>query len=331
MSSSDSRPYIAFAPLQGHTDAAYRRAHCEAAGGVAEYYAPFVRIEGGGLRNKDRRDIDPEANRGVPVVPQVIARDRDEFARLCDLVQQMGWRRIDLNMGCPFPMQARRGRGSGLLPHPDRVAAIVAEMGRRPEVCFSVKMRLGQESADEGLRLLPILNEAPLAHITLHPRVGRQQYRGTPDRDAFARFGDGCRLPVVYNGDLASTDDIEALLRQFPQLKGVMLGRGLLAQPWLLGGGDPQEVVARLHARLFDHALRTLQGETQIIARMKAFWEYPPPFLDHKTHKMIIKSTRLCHYREAVARMGGGLLSVPADGAARNDNHHASHVPRPWK
>ena len=134
--------YIAFAPLQGYTDYVYRRAHYECVGGVDEYYTPFVRIDKGEVRKKDLRDIDPEENVGVPTVPQVIAKDTEEFARLCDAVQGLGWRRIDLNMGCPFPMQVRAGRGSGLLQHPERVEEILREMQRQSEVVFSLYIPL---------------------------------------------------------------------------------------------------------------------------------------------------------------------------------------------
>ena len=134
-----SNLYIAFAPLQGYTDAAYRRAHWECAGGVDEYYTPFVRIEKGEVRKKDLRDTDPDRNAGVPTVPQVMAKDADEFARLCDALQEQGWGRIDLNMGCPFPIQVTAGRGSGLLQHPDKVEEIAKEIQRRQEVAFSVK------------------------------------------------------------------------------------------------------------------------------------------------------------------------------------------------
>ena len=180
------KPFVAFAPLQGYTDCVYRRAHCEVAGGVDEYYTPFVRLEGGEPRRKDLRDIDSGRNDGVPTVPQVIARDREEFARLCDAVQSAGWRRVDLNMGCPFPMQVKAGRGCGLLMQEERLAEIAEEMGQRGEVIFSVKMRLGQEDAEECMRLVPIVNEMPLEHVTMHPRLGKQQYKGLPDREAFA-------------------------------------------------------------------------------------------------------------------------------------------------
>lgn len=296
-------PYVAFAPLQGYTDCAYRCVHHEVAGGVDEYYTPFVRLEGGEVRRKDLRDIDFDRNEGVPTVPQIIFKDRDEFARLCDAVATAGWRRVDLNMGCPFPMQVKAGRGSGLLSQVERVEAIAEEMGRRKEMIFSVKMRLGQEDAEECMRLVPILNEMPLEHVTMHPRLGKQQYKGKPDGEAFERFMAECHHPVVYNGDLLTVADVEGVMARWPKLKGMMLGRGLLARPWQMGGGEPQAVVSEMHRRIYDYACSVLQGDSQILARLYAFWEYQTPLLDKKQYKAIMKSGSLRNYRAAIAAL----------------------------
>ena len=290
--------YIAFAPLQGYTDSAYRWAHHECVGGVDEYYTPFVRIEGGEVRKKDLRDTDPEANAGVPTVPQVIAKDGDEFARLCDALQEQGWGRIDLNMGCPFPMQVKAGRGSGLLQHPDHIEEIQREMLRQPEVLFSVKMRLGQESMDEGLALMPIVNDMPLVHVTLHPRLGRQQYKGVADREAFSRFYELCRHPLVYNGDIATMEDASGVQQRCSGLKGVMIGRGLLARPWMTGDKGAAQVLQDMHATVYRHAVENLCGDSQILSRLHAFWEYVD--LPHKQKKAIMKATSLPRYRESV-------------------------------
>ena len=335
--------YIAFAPLQGYTDAVYRRAHWECAGGVGEYYTPFVRIEKGEVRRKDLRDTDPETNRGVPTVPQVIARDGDELACLCDALQAQGWRRIDVNMGCPFPLQVHAGRGSGLLQPPDKLLELLAEMQRRPEVVFSVKMRLGQESTDEGLRALETVNRMPLCHVTLHARLGRQQYKGTPDLETFKRFAEHCVHPMVYNGDaevqlgvksyelrvMADADGNDSnksdmLLQAVPNLKGVMIGRGLLARPWMLSNRESKEVLLAMHERIYRHATATLCGDSQVLARMKTFWEYidleqalsvgwQPTHQDSqagslrstKVRKAIMKATTLARYREAVSMAKG--------------------------
>ena len=288
--------YIAFAPLQGYTDAIYRWAHWECVGGVDEYYTPFVRIDKGEIRKKDLRDTDPAANEGVPTVPQVIAKDGYEFARLCDALQGQGWGRIDLNMGCPFPMQVKAERGSGLLLHPERVEEIHKEMLRRPEVFFSVKMRLGQECEEEGLRVMPIVNEMPLVHVTLHPRLGRQQYKGTADREAFARFMDVCKHPIIYNGDVVEG---ERLKLNGERLKGVMIGRGLLSKPWMLSNKEPSKVLHEMHAIIYRYSTENLCGDSQILSRLHAFWEYLD--IPHKQKKAIMKATTLPRYREAVA------------------------------
>ncbi len=297
--------YIAFAPLQGYTDAVYRRAHWECVGGVDEYYTPFVRIEKGEIRKKDLRDTDPTVNEGVPTVPQVIAKDGDEFSCLCDALQGQGWDRIDLNMGCPFPMQVKVGRGSGLLQHPEQVEELQQEMLRRPEVTFSVKMRLGQKSEEEGLTVLPIINEMPLVHVTLHPRLGRQQYKGVADKEAFMRFMEGCQHPMVYNGDVVELKmengkwKIGADAIDSTKLKGVMIGRGLLVRPWMLSDKEPHTVIKNMHAIVYRHATEHLCGDSQILSRLHAFWEYLD--IPHKQKKAIMKATTLRRYNEAVA------------------------------
>lgn len=303
-----THPYIAFAPLQGYTNCVYRQAHHRCVGMVDEYYTPFLRLEGGQLRAKDLRDIEPERNNGVPTVPQVIARDADEFARLCDAVQGFGWRRIDLNMGCPFPMQVKTGRGCGLLPYPDRLRQIAQEMRQRPEVAFSIKMRLGQEHVEESLVLLPIINDMPLVHVTLHPRLGRQSYKGRVDMTSFLRFHDECRHPLVYNGDITEIKDGNVRIGNRTEadalpadLKGVMIGRGLLAQPWMLSDKNPTAVLTAMHAEVYRHATQNLSGENQILGHLHAFWEYLDSHLDKKAYKSIMKSTTLHRYNEAVA------------------------------
>lgn len=304
--------YIAFAPLQGYTDAVFRRAHWECVGGVDEYYTPFVRIEKGEVRRKDLRDTEPAANDGVPTVPQVIAKDGNEFAHLCDALQEQGWGKIDLNMGCPFPMQEKAGRGSGLLQHPEYIEEIQKEMLRRPEVTFSVKMRLGQESEEEGLKVMPIINEMPLVHVTLHPRLGKQQYKGTADKEAFARFTDVCKHPLIYNGDVVELRiengelKIGADVLDSTKLKGVMVGRGLLARPWMFSDKDPHEVIKEMHAIVYRYSAENLCGDSQILSRLHAFWEYLD--IPHKQKKAIMKATTLPRYREAVATALNSLL-----------------------
>ena len=169
--------HIEFAPLQGYTTALYRQLHHAMWGGVACYYTPFVRIEKGEFRRKELIDIAPENNTNTPVVPQMLPGDAGELKRLVTLFRENGYSRADINMGCPFPPVALHGRGSGLLPHKEKVAEIMKAVREEREVQFSVKMRLGWEDKNEWRDLIDILNDTSLTHITIHPRIGRQQYK----------------------------------------------------------------------------------------------------------------------------------------------------------
>lgn len=308
---------IHFAPLQGFTEAPYRRIHQQMCGGIDAYYTPFIRLEHGQIRKKDLREALPEHNQGVHVIPQVIAADVSEFLPLAEKLISIGHREIDVNMGCPFPLQTRLGRGSGILPHTDKAAAILSEVKRLHEtqgVTFSVKMRLGQTSADEAMALLPHLNATPLHHITLHPRVGQAQYKGDLDMEAFTRFYEASTNAIVFNGLLCTTDDIARIEAQYPRLAGVMIGRGLLARPTLaweysegkaLSDDEVRQRVLEMHRQLLTHYETAIEGgENQLVLKMHAFWEYMEPLFGHKTIKKIIKSGSLRNYREAVANAG---------------------------
>lgn len=298
-----------FAPLQGYSDHIYRSIHNEVAGGIDEYFSPFVRCDGGTIRNKDLRDIAPENNSCISFVPQVIAAGIEELAPLLAVVEQAGYSRIDLNLGCPFPLQTGRGRGAAALANPDKVEQMMQELKRHDTLKASVKMRSGFTSADEGLKTIEILNDFELEYITIHPRLGKQQYKGEPDREAFARLKEASRHPIVYNGDITSTDDIDRIASLFPDLYGIMIGRGLLARPTLAKewreGREYSEAERlatslKMHRQLYDHACCTLQGDQQVLARMQAFWEYQKPLVDKKVYKRLMKTTSLRNYEEAV-------------------------------
>lgn len=305
-----------FAPLQGFTEAPYRRVHQEVCGGIDAYYTPFIRIEHGQIRKKDLREALPEQNDGVHVIPQIIASDAKEFQQLAEKLVAIGHRELDVNMGCPFPLQTRLGRGSGILPHADKVKEILEAMKRLHEtdgVTLSIKMRLGQESAEESLVLLPLINEVPLQHLTLHPRIGRNQYKGKLDMESFERFLSGCQVPIVFNGLLTSVEEIQAIVARFPQLEGVMIGRGLLSRPTLaqefVSGQNysidqVQKSVLEMHKRLLSHYEDAIEGgESQLVQKMQSFWEYLEPTFGHKAIKKILKAGNYRNYREAVSNI----------------------------
>lgn len=305
---------IHFAPLQGYTDAIYRSAHARIFGGIASYYTPFVRIEHGDFRRKDVRELDADNNRGVNLTPQLIASTPEKILRILALFIEKGYKNVDINLGCPFPTLAKRHNGAGLLPYPDEVKALLmAAIEAHPEIQFSVKMRLGWEDANECMALLPLLNSLPLSHITMHPRLGKQQYKGEVDLEAFQRFYAECEKPLIYNGDLLTLDDIENISNRFPRLGGLMIGRGLLANPALaieyqqgasLSPKEKIEKIRLLHADVFSQYGNLLEGgDLQLLTKMRTFWEYLLPDGDRKAKKIIHKTSKLSNYQAAVSNL----------------------------
>ena len=270
---------IHFAPLQGFTESAYRLAHSKFAPGIHTYYTPFLRLEKGEVRAKDLRDLQTELP--YHLIPQIIVRDVEEFNLLTKAVTELGFQEIDINMGCPYPMQTKSGRGSGILPHPEKVREIldaISQLSRAASAPkFSIKMRLGHTSPEECLQLLPLLNEAPLAHITLHPRVGIQQYKGALDFETFDKFYRYCKQPLIFNGDITDLEQMKFIETRYPKIAGIMIGRGLLANPVLaaqyagLPCSSATETLLTIHTDIAADYARRLQGNAQILDKIRPF------------------------------------------------------------
>lgn len=315
---NDRRFRILAAPLQGLTECAWRRFHRDLAGGAVDaYFTPFLRVERGEVRRRAMRDLQSPLNDGVPLVAQIIARDLDEFRLLCDAVGEAGYGIIDLNMGCPFPPQVSHGRGAGMIANLPLLDALAEEMSTRfSHLRFSVKMRLGVESPDEWRRSVAAINALPLTHITLHARTARQQYAGQLAMDEFADFMQSAAHPVVFNGDVVSPANIAMLRQKFPALAGVMIGRGFFSRPslaaeWAEGREWSERERAalqfRLHDAIYDYYRAHSEGETQLILKIKPFWDYLQG-ADRRVVKLLKKATTIRRYEEALAALRTQLL-----------------------
>ena len=297
------------APLQGFTEATWRNVHNETYGGIDTYITPFIRIEKGEIRNKDIRDTEKKNNTVPHLIPQIIAATPDELLPIAEFIAKEGYCEADINMGCSFALQVRKQHGAGLLPHPEAVAALMKATGEMPEIKFSVKMRLGWDNKEEWRNILPILNDTPLTRITLHPRLGREQYKHPADREEFARFYEECRHPLVYNGDLTTLEEMNRTAEEFPRLEGLMIGRGLLGNPALgkeykeqrnLSHSEKASLLAAFHNKFYQAITPRLQGNTQILSKLKPYWEYLLPDMEKRDRKAIIKASTAEKYLAAV-------------------------------
>ena len=226
---------IFFAPMEGITDGVFRRIHRERFGGIDVYGLPFCKLtQSLSLTAREKRDIAPEENRGIAVLPQALTRDPGQLRAWLAYVAELGYPRGDLNLGCPSPTVTRRGRGSGMLRDLPALRAFLDAVFAEPlPVPLSVKTRIGWEDPAEWRALLPVLAAYPFAHVTIHVRTMREQYTGGIHPEAFdAALRAGLPHPV-YNGDLRTPEDVQALTERCPGTEAVMIGRGLLADPAL--------------------------------------------------------------------------------------------------
>lgn len=292
------------APVQGHTDYAWRYFHHKLYGGDYKYFTPFMRLEHGEIRAKDLRDFTNSLNDDVRVEPQVIFRDADELTILIRALADAGAKSVNLNMGCPFPPQTKKGRGAGFISNVDEACKLPSLLSKFPDVKFSVKMRLGNEDPMEWKRIIEILNSLQLDNLYVHPRVGRQEYRGELYLEAFAKLLSESTNPVVFNGEIKSPEDIRCIAQSFPGVSGIMVARGILGRPSLFSeiaeGEWSQEkrieMMLRFHNFLLDHYRQTLCGDSQILSKIKPFWEYAEAEIGRKTWKALKKAPTLSKY-----------------------------------
>lgn len=302
--------FLHFAPVQGHTDAAYRHFHSQVYGGSQIYYTPFIRLEKDNIRPRDLKDFQIDLNANTHIVPQIIFRNEDELASLINILKNKGIKEIDLNMGCPFPLQTGHGRGSATIGNEELARVVVEQIKSNPDIDFSVKMRLGMENPEEWKILLPYLNEVTLQHISLHPRVAKQQYSGDLNLTQFNTFLSESKNPVIYNGEIKTPENIQEAIDNFPQIAGVMVARGILGRPSLFAEfiEDKEwdrsrriEKTLEFHKLLFNYYSSVLCGDSQVISKIKPFWEYSEDEIGRKAWKAIKKATTISKYQTAVA------------------------------
>jgi tRNA-dihydrouridine synthase len=299
------------APLQGVTDNVWRMAQHDVFGGVDAYYAPFMRVERGEVRRKDLRDVDPERNAGVTLIPQILACQPDHALMMVDALKQMGYTRIDINLGCPFPPIALHRKGSGMLAYPDLAEALFQALSTVDGVQWSVKMRLGWDRNDQWRDILPLMDIIKPVNIAVHPRTGKQQYKGDLDIGQFEDLLAASSWPVIYNGSLHTVEDIENTIQRYPTLAAVMVGSGLAANPGMLVPDAIPDDYRRFHDLLVDGYTEQLNGgEAQLVRHLQDIWQTFLPGTAHKLFKAIRKSHTLDQYQNAAAAALADVVSA---------------------
>lgn len=274
---------LSLAPFQGITDSVYRNIYTKYFSGIDKYYTPFFTgIHKDNSRSLRGEEIDVNCNDVNTLTPQILGNDADEIIRFADQCQAMGYKEINLNMGCPFPRVANKVRGCGLMAEPQRVREIFDKVFNNIEIKFSLKCRLGYFKDTEIEELIESFNTYPFSEIIIHPRIGKQLYSGSADVDRFAEIAPLIHRPLVYNGDIFSVDDFKRISEKLQSVDMFMLGRGLLTNPFLadeikgnnVASEDKKEILHGFVVSLYLERLRHAGGSPKIIGCMKELWSY---------------------------------------------------------
>lgn len=306
-------PTLIMAPLQGFTDVTYRTVYTRHFSGIDEAVAPFISTMGQQRLKPSRiRDVDPELNQGLYLVPQILGNVAEDFMFLADHLFGMGYTRVNWNLGCPHSKIAKKQRGSGLLLYPEKIDTLLTKIIPGMAPSLSVKIRLGRRNKDEINDLLTVFDRHEVDEIILHPRTGEQMYTGTSDLDAFDRARQASRHTFVYNGDIVDMNAYRRVRERLPGIGRIMIGRGLLSNPFLpeqIKGRDPgsQERQLERLRDFHDHLVKDyagiFSGPGHLIGRMKGFWSYLGPSFDRskKPLKKILKAQTLSAYTDQTA------------------------------
>lgn len=271
---------IDFAPLDGITKVVFRRVFHRRFGGADRYFIPFFSpTDQHLLTRRDQRELDPDNNGGLPLVPQVMTRRAEDFLWAAEVVRDLGYGEVNLNLGCPSGTVTAKGKGAGFLARPEELERFFDQVFAKAVLSVSVKTRLGIADPEEFSRLLDIYNRYPLKSLIIHPRVQKQFYKGTVHLDAFAAALAKSRNPVCYNGDLQTVEACGVFAERFPSVETVMIGRGAVADPALprkLWGGSAatREELQGFTQELYQ-AYQAFYGQpAQAAQRMKEVWFY---------------------------------------------------------
>ena len=268
------------APMEGITGRCFRLAHSRWFGGVERYYIPFLSpTQTHVFSKKEWQGVLPENNEGLHVVPQLLTRSADDFLWAARELASVGYREVNLNLGCPSGTVVAKGKGSGFLGRPQELKAFLDEIFSTCPLRISIKTRLGLTDPAEFPPLLELFQRYPVQELIIHPRVQKDFYKYPARREVFTALLPACTLPVCYNGDLATAGQCTDFCREFPRVKALMLGRGLIGDPALArkaagGPGADKDALRAFHDQLYEDYCTAFNSRRNAMMRMKELWFY---------------------------------------------------------
>ena len=297
------------APMEGITGYIYRNSYNKFFNNIDKYFAPFiVANKSHRMKTKELKDIQPENNKGINLVPQILTKDAEDFIITAQRLMQLGYKEINLNLGCPAGTVVSKGRGSGFLAKREELDRFLDQIYKMDDIEISIKTRIGKDSPDEFYELIKIYNKYPVKELIIHPRIQKDFYGNKPNLEVFKYALSSSTSKVVYNGDIFTANDYKSITDTFPKVDTVMLGRGIIANPGLINSIKnnnilDKKVLRDFHDEIFNNYIEVYNEEKNAIFKMKELWGYMiNNFSDNKKYaKKIKKAQKLRDYNEAIS------------------------------
>lgn len=291
-----------FAPLEGITDSTYRALHSRYFPGVTRYYTPFLSpTVHRCLTPKEKRELPPAHTLSCLTIPQLLTKVPEDFLWMAQVCKDLGYPEVNLNVGCPSGTVTAKGKGAGMLTDLSKLNWFLSEIFEKTPLPVSVKTRIGFDSPEEFPQILEVFNGYPITELIVHPRIRKDFYSGSPNRDAFRLAVETGAAPVCYNGNLHSLSQIEEIRKEFPHISSVMLGRGLIGDPGLLSpNGTTLDTLEAFYEELLERYLVEFKSSRNAMFRLKEHWRFLQcKFEDSpKLFKALRKTTDTTQYRE---------------------------------
>lgn len=296
------------APLEGVTNYIYRNAYHQFFTPLDKYFTPFISTNQiNSISTRDLKELNPNHNCGLTVVPQILSNKASDFTLLSKSIADYGYQEINLNLGCPSNTVVAKNKGSGFLFHTELLDAFLEEIFSQAVTQISVKTRLGKYDPDEFYKLVTIYNKYPMTELIIHPRIQKDMYKNIPNLKVFGEALSELKPTVCYNGDIFTREEYVALTEQFPTIDRVMLGRGIIGNPALIGQIKYQQNADKMTFRNFHDTLfvayqEVMHGEHNVLHKMKELWFYMiHVFTDSKKYaKRIKKCEHLKEYTRII-------------------------------
>lgn len=298
-----------FAPMEGVAGYIYRNTYNKYFNNIDKFFAPFISTSPNGIKKmKEFKDILPENNMGINIVPQLLSNSYEDFVIAVKEMKSYGYNEINLNVGCPSGTVTSKKKGAGMLLDLDYLDKFLDYIFEHLDIKISVKTRIGYYDDSEVEKLIEIYNNYPIYELIVHPRTREDFYKNKVDLNAFEKFYQNSKHDMCFNGDIFSYDDYENLIRRFPKVNKVMLGRGILRNPSIVDNIKNNEncpdlkKIFEFHDDLFEKYKNYLSGEIHLLFKMKEVWLYMVNSLEdsEKYAKKIKKIKKLSEYRSLI-------------------------------